>query len=177
MEFEVAVGQVILLNISAPGRVAKVTAVSPWAVAAVIYRELPTLRWSEETGFPTLVMDPSPDDEPEIVAVDPKTFWGWISLHVAYSGTSHDEKMRSDERILPMIPRVTDEQWRQLSAIEASNDGGVEYRPARVTLADGTSHDHVVFAEVPSWISRWGMWPAPDHHVGVEGGRRDPRNE
>jgi hypothetical protein len=167
VEFEVGVGQVILLNMSAPGRVAKVTAVSPWAVAAVVYRELPALRWSEER-FPTLVLDPSPDDDPEIVAVDPGTFWGWISQHVAYTGISYDEFTRSAELVQPRIPKITAEQWQQLSRIEASSNGRVEYRPVRVVLAGGTSRDHVVFAEASQWISTWGRWPAPDHHVGIE---------
>ena len=50
----------------------------------------------------------------------------------------------------------------QLARVEASTDGICEYRPCRVTLRGGATHDRVYVVERESYLRAWGVLPESD---------------
>jgi hypothetical protein len=50
----------------------------------------------------------------------------------------------------------------QLEAVTRSIDGGLLYRPCRVTLRDGRVIDRVYVQEAWAWKGTWGVWPEDD---------------
>jgi hypothetical protein len=59
-------------------------------------------------------------------------------------------------------PSLAGQLQQQLSKIPPSRDGGIEYRPCRVTLDDGTERDCVLLVNAADYIAYWGVWPEDD---------------
>ncbi len=58
---------------------------------------------------------------------------------------------------------LTSDQKAQLAQVVPSHSPyGLEYRPCRVRLRDGTSLDRVYIVEADSYKTVWGVWPAND---------------
>ncbi len=51
---------------------------------------------------------------------------------------------------------------QELSRVEPSYDGALEYRPCAVTLDDGTEQDFVYLCEAEPWFEYWGVDPEDD---------------
>lgn len=63
-------------------------------------------------------------------------------------------------------PRISRQLYEQLLSVEPSCDISMEpnlgYRPCRVRLADGATHDRVYVQEARPWVDVWGVWPDED---------------
>jgi len=71
------------------------------------------------------------------------------------------EDWRRDQRALIDAPVISDLLLAQLRAVPPTGDG-IEYRPCRVCLDDGSWQDHVYVQEVDSWLYHRGAAPATD---------------
>lgn len=59
-------------------------------------------------------------------------------------------------------PPLNSELREQLTLIEPSHNGSLEYRPCKVTLDGGEEHDFVLFAQAGDYFALWGVWPIDD---------------
>jgi hypothetical protein len=59
-------------------------------------------------------------------------------------------------------PSLSPDLERQLSQIEPSRDGSIQYFPCAVTLSSGETIDCVYLAGADSYIRTWGVWPDED---------------
>jgi hypothetical protein len=57
---------------------------------------------------------------------------------------------------------ISKELLSQLEAVPPATDGMMEYRPCKVTLADGRVCDTVYVVPKDSYIRVWGVWPEED---------------
>ncbi len=59
-------------------------------------------------------------------------------------------------------PAIRSDLHEQLSRIEPSTDGVMEYRPCRVVLGSGDVFDRVYVVEEDSYMTAWGIRPEDD---------------
>lgn len=60
------------------------------------------------------------------------------------------------------ISTLSDDLQNQLSNIEPSKDGIMEYKPCRVTLKSGEVYDNVYISEIKVYLKVWGVLPSSD---------------
>lgn len=154
----------VLASPRSPTRFAKVVGASPRLLYLRAYSAPPVLRWLE-TGVPDLHIDAQPaDQDAHIVEVSREEFETWGPYLRAKSGISWDDSQALNQLLLPGVPVISGELFRQLMEVSPSRDGEMEFRPCRVRLKDGRMVDGVYVADAAQYIDLWGIWPEFDSH-------------
>jgi hypothetical protein len=154
----------VLASPRSPTRFAKVVGASPTLLYLHAYSAPPALR-GLETGVPDLLVEAQPADEDvRIVEASREEFETWGPYLRAKSGVSWDESQALNRFLLPSVPVISEELFRQLLEVEPSRDGEMEYRPCRVHLKDGRTLDGVYIADAAKYVALWGIWPEFDSH-------------
>jgi hypothetical protein len=98
------------------------------------------------------------------VEVSREEFETWGPYLRAKSGISWDDSQALNQLLLPGVPVISGELFRQLMEVSPSRDGEMEFRPCRVRLKDGRMVDGVYVADAAQYIDLWGIWPEFDSH-------------
>lgn len=146
-----------------PAKFVKVLGAGPNRLLLRPYSEPPNLRWWLEPGVPTLIIEPQATDrEIHILEVTQAGFRRWAPIFCATAGLNPEEATARNQAVLAKIPRIADNLFRQLTAVEPSRDGSLEYRPCRVRLTDSQVIDRVYVVHAEQYIDLWGIWPEFD---------------
>lgn len=153
-------GDLFVVGQSAPVRFFKVLGAGPSTLFLRPYSKPPDIRWRPEPGFPDLIIEPQPTDrEIHVLEVSRDDFQTWNPAFRAKAGMNSDEKDVLDKAMLEKIPFITAVLLAQLTNVEPSRDGALEYRPCRIRLKDGRVLDRVYVVDAERFIQLWGLWP------------------